>query len=132
MPKRILHHASLGRPIGVFSQATMVDTPGRMIFVSGLVARGQDGAVVGRGDVRAQTRYILDNLKTILAEGGATLADVVKVTVFIRDMAHFAQIHEVRRDYFPESPPASTMVEVSRLTHDDLLIEIEAVAVVEQ
>ena len=132
MPKRILHHANLGQPIGVFSQATMVNTPGRMIFVSGLVARGQDGAVVGRDDVKAQTRYILDNLQTILAEGGATLADVVKVTVFIRDMAHFAQIHEVRRDYFPESPPASTMVEVSRLTHDDLLIEIEAVAVVEQ
>ena len=79
---------------------------------------------------REQTRYVLENLKTLLAQGGATLDDVVRVVVYIRDMADFRAIHEVRARYFTKDPPASTMVEVSRLVNDDMLIEIEATAVV--
>jgi 2-iminobutanoate/2-iminopropanoate deaminase len=130
MAKQVLRSSKLNAPIGVFSQATMATTPGRIIWVSGLTARDASGAVVGVGDVRAQTRQILENLKAILAEGGATLDDVVKVTVFVRNMDDFQAIHEVRREYFPKDPPASTMVEVSRLVEDALLIEIEATAVV--
>ncbi|HWP01884.1 MAG TPA: RidA family protein [Gemmatimonadaceae bacterium] len=130
MGKQILRSSKLNPPIGVFSQATMAMLPGRIIWVSGLTARDASGAVVGVGDVRAQTRQILENLKAILAEGGATLDDVVKVTVFVRNMDDFQAIHEVRREYFPKDPPASTMVEVSRLVEDSLLIEIEATAVV--
>lgn len=129
MSKQILISAKLSRPEGVFSQAVIVSTPGRMIFVSGLTARDESGKVVGVGDVRAQTRQVLENLKFILAEGGASLQDVVKVSVYIRNMADFGAIHEVRAQYFPVDPPASTMVEVSRLVHEDMLIEIEAVAV---
>lgn len=129
MPKQVLFSPQLGRPLGAYSQATRAPAGGHLIFVSGLVARDPSGATVGVGDVRAQTRYILESLKAILAEGGATLADVAKVTVFIRDMNHFDAIHEVRREYFPSDPPASSMLEVSRLVSEDYLIEIEAVAV---
>lgn len=131
MIKQMIHSAKLSRPVGVFSQAVKVPAAGHLIFVSGLTARDPSGAVVGRGDVRAQTRRILENLRTILAEAGATLADVVKVTVFIRHMEEdFKAIHEVRAEFFPKDPPASSMVEVSRLVEPDHLIEIEAVAVV--
>jgi reactive intermediate/imine deaminase len=129
MTKRILSSPQLSKPVGVFSQATMVSTPERMIFVSGLTARDTDGKVVGVGDAGAQTRQVLENLKAILAEGGAGLDDVVRVTVYIRNMADFKAIHEVRAQYFTANPPASTMVEVSRLVDEDMLIEIEATAV---
>ncbi|HLG72795.1 MAG TPA: RidA family protein [Chloroflexota bacterium] len=129
MSKRILSSPRLSKPVGVFSQATMASTPGRMIFVSGLTARDSTGKVVGVGDAGAQTRQVLENLKAILAEGGATLEDVVRVTVYIRNMADFKAIHEVRGQYFTANPPASTMVEVSRLVDEDMLIEIEATAV---
>src|SRR5687768_12198641 len=84
LSKQILTSPRLSRPLGVYSQATMVVAPARMIFVSGLTPDDETGAVVGPGDIRAQTRQILENLKAILAEGNATLDDVVKVTVFIR------------------------------------------------
>lgn len=130
MSKAILHSDKLSRPIGVFSQAIKVPARGHIIFVSGLTARDTEGRVVGKGDVKAQTRRILENLRTILAEAGATLDHVVKVTVFIRNMERdFRSIHEVRAEFFSKNPPASTMVEVSRLVDPDHLIEIEAVAV---
>ena len=70
-------------------------------------------------------------MQIILEEAGATMGDIVKLTVFIRDMELFDEIHDIRRSYFEEPYPASSMVEVSMLADPDLLIEIEAVAVVE-
>jgi 2-iminobutanoate/2-iminopropanoate deaminase len=87
--------------------------------------------VVGEGDITLQTETVLSNLRTILEEAGATLDDVVKVTVFIRHMEEFDQIHAVRRRYFQPPYSASSMVEVSRLIDPRSLIEIEAIAVVE-
>ncbi len=84
--------------------------------------------MVALRDIKGQTRQVLENMKALLDEAGATFEDVVKITVYIRDMNDFSQIHEVRREYFRADPPASTMVEVSRLVHTDLLIEIEAIA----
>ena len=131
MAKTIVRSDKLSKPVGVFSQAVKLPVSGQLIFVSGLTARDDTGALVGRGDVRAQTRKILKNLSAILAEAGATLEDVVKVTVFIRNMDRdFRAIHEVRAEFFPNNPPASTMVEVSRLVDPDHLIEIEAIAVI--
>ena len=130
MAKQVLRSGKLSPPVGVFSQAIKVPAHGHLIYVSGLTSRAPDGSTHAPGDVREQTRYILENLKTILAEGGATLDDVVRVVVYIRDMGDFKAIHEVRARYFTGDPPASTMVEVSRLVNDDMLIEIEATAVV--
>jgi reactive intermediate/imine deaminase len=101
-----------------------------MVFVSGQVARGLDGQVVGKGDVAAQTRKVLENMAAVLSESGATMDDVVKVTVFVTNLEeHFSAIHQVRGEFFKEDYPASTLVEVKSLVHPDMLIEIEAIAV---
>ena len=130
MAKQVLRSDKLSPPIGVFSPAIKVPAAGQLIYVSGLTARTPDGKTHAPGDVREQTRFILENLKILLAEGGGTLDDVVRVVVYIRNMNDFKAIHEIRAQYFTKDPPASTMVEVSRLVNDDMLIEIEATAVV--
>ena len=102
---------------------------GRLVFVSGQVARDVDGQVVGKGNIKTQTRKTLENVQAILAESGATMDDVVKVTVFVTDLeSQFAAIHEVRSEFFNSEYPASTLVEIKSLVDKDLLIEIEAIA----
>lgn len=129
---REVRSGELNRPLGVFSQAIKVDASGELLFISGLTSRDADGNVVGAGDIKLQTETILENMKRLLAEAGGSMADIVKVTVFIRDMEQFDEIHEVRRRYFSEPYPASSMVEVSRLVSPEHLIEIEAIAAVGQ
>ena len=90
-----------------------------------------DGNVVGEGDIKLQTETVLEHIKTVVEEVGGSMEDIVKVTVFITDMGLYDEIHEVRRRYFEEPFPASSMVEVSALIDPRLLIEIEAVAVIE-
>lgn len=124
--------ADLNRPLGVFSQAIKCEASGELLFISGLTSRDEDGKVVGEGDIKLQTETILDNMQKLLAAAGGSFSDIVKVTVFIRDMELFDQIHEVRRRYFSEPYPASSMVEVSRLVSPEHLIEIEAVAAIGQ
>jgi enamine deaminase RidA (YjgF/YER057c/UK114 family) len=97
--------------------------------VSGLVAFDADGKVVGKGDVVEQTRQIFRHLRAVLDAAGANPDDVTKVTIFMRDVRQRPDINPVRKEFFGEHRPASTLVEVSRLVHDDLLLEIEAVAV---
>ncbi|MCC6211919.1 MAG: RidA family protein [Burkholderiales bacterium] len=126
--KEIVPVENMAAPRGVWSVAT-VARPGRLVFVSGLLAKDAAGEIVGVGDVGAQTEQVLKNLAQALKAAGGTLADVVRVDVYIRSMSHFAEIHAVRRRYFPKDPPASTMVEVSRLTDERCLIEITAIAV---
>jgi len=129
MAKTILQSAKVSAPGGIMSQGVEVPT-GKMVFVSGQVARDLDGSVVGVGDVAAQTRKVLQNMQSVLAESGATMDDVVKVTVFVTHLErHFADIHKVRAEFFTSGYPASTMVEVKALVHEDMLIEIEAIAV---
>ena len=129
MPKTILQSDAVTVPRGIMSQGVAVPA-GRMIFASGQVARDVDGQLVGAGDIRAQTRKTLQNLQAVLAEAGATMDDVVKVTVFVTNLSeHFAAIHEIRAEFFAAPYPASTLVEVSQLVDPEMLIEIEAIAV---
>jgi 2-iminobutanoate/2-iminopropanoate deaminase len=129
MSKTVLQSSSVAIPRGIMSQGIAVPA-GRMVFASGQVARDVDGSLVGPGDIRAQTRKTLENLQAVLAEGGATMDDVVKVTVFVTSLSeHFAAIHEVRREFFKSDYPASTLVEISSLVDPEMLIEIEAIAV---
>ena len=129
MPKTILQSAKVAAPGGIMSQGVAVPA-GKMVFVSGQVARDPDGSIVGVGDVAVQTRKVLQNMQAVLAESGATMDDVVKVTVFVTNLQqHFAAIHQVRGEFFKSDYPASTMVEVKSLVHEDMLIEIEAIAV---
>lgn len=109
-----------------FSQAVWVDGT---VYVSGQVAMDASGQIVGKGDMRAQTRQVLHNIAAVLEEADATLEDVVKVTMYVTDMSRANEAREVRLEYFQTNPPASTGVEVSALAHPDLMIEIEAIAV---
>ena len=111
------------------SHFTHVVKAGRLVFVSGCVASDAEGRPVGGMDAAAQARQVHENLKKCLATAGATFADVCKVTVFVRNMADREKINTVRKEYFGAHRPASTLVEISRFVRDDLLLEIEATAV---
>lgn len=123
-----VHSSELNEPLGRFSQAIKVSAPQELLFISGLTSRDPDGNVIGEGDIKLQTETILENMQRVLKGAGGRMEDVVKVTVFIRDMEQFDEIHEVRARFFKEPYPASSMVEVSRLVSPEHLIEIEAVA----
>ncbi|MGE4240497.1 RidA family protein [Ramlibacter sp.] len=125
--KRIVPVQGLAKPKGVWSTVT-VASPGQLVFVSGLLSKDAEGNILGVGDVGKQTEVILENMKTALESAGATLADIVRVDVYITDMSNFEAIHAVRRRYFPQDPPASTMVQVTSLTDPRCLIEINAIA----
>jgi 2-iminobutanoate/2-iminopropanoate deaminase len=112
---------------GTFTQAVRVEAGTGLLFVSGLTARDNDGAIQGAGDVAAQTDLILTQLGHIAGAAGASLDDVVKVTVFVRDSRYMPAVREVKQKHFREPGPASTTVEVSGLFDPAQLIEIEAV-----
>jgi len=127
--KQVVQPNEIARPAGAWSPAIVVTEPRRLVFVSGFTSRDDKGRVVCEGDISGQTRQVCENLKATLEAAGGTLADIVSVTVFTRDITQFDAIHAVRREYFPIEPPASTMVEVSRLVDERSLIEINAIAV---
>ena len=126
--KHLIFPDGLSRPTGVWTTVTTA-RPGRLVFVSGLTAKDTSGVVIGKDDIRAQTIQVCENLKLAMAAAGGSLRDIMRVDVYIKDMNHFKVIHEVRARYFDAEPPASTMVAVSAFTHPDMLIEINAIAV---
>ena len=111
------------------SHYTDVVRAGRLVFVSGCVGTDEHGRTVGGADVVAQARQTHENLKKCLAAAGATFADVCKVTVYLRNVADREKVNSIRKEYFGASRPASTLVEISGLVRDDLLVEIDAIAV---
>lgn len=117
----------LAKPSGVWSTVVVAGAM-PLVFVSGLTSRDPEGRVVGEGDIAAQTRRVLENLKIALAAAGSSLDRIVSVTVHVTDIERFDEIHRVRREYFPRDPPASTMVQVARLVDPRSLIEISAIA----
>lgn len=102
---------------------------GDLLFVSGQAAIDEHGQLVGEGDFDAQAEQTFRNLQRVLEAGGSSLANVVKVTIFLRDMTSFPKIVELRGTWFTPPYPADTIVEVSSLAFPELLIEIEAIAV---
>ena len=127
----ITNPSTVNPPTSSYSQAVRVpigDTS--LIFISGQVARDPKGNLVGKGDIRKQTEQIFKNIGAILKANNATFGDVVKATIFVTDIAQRPEITEVRKQYFTHDPPASTFVEVRRLTNPDWLIEVEVIAAV--
>ncbi|AMA74526.1 RidA family protein [Aneurinibacillus thermoaerophilus] len=111
--------------IGPYSQAVKV---GNFIYTSGQIPLTPEGELV-TGDIVAQTHQVFANLKAVLAAAGATLNNVVKVTVFVKDMNDFATINEIYAEYFGEHRPARSLVQVARLPKD-VSLEIEMIAAV--
>src|SRR6201989_455771 len=132
MAKTQITSPKLRQPSGVFSHATMVEATGRFVFISGMTARRVDGSIAGIGDVPAQTRQVCETLQTAVEAAGGALDDICRVDVYVRNMEHFDAIHKVRAEYFKPPLPASTMVEVTKMTSPDYLIEISAIAVLPQ
>lgn len=115
-----------------YSQVVKVNG-GTMIFTSGIVADDVNGTIIGKGDLKAQVKQAFENLKIVLAAAGAEFKDVVKMTYYVVNYKpeQIPMIREVRANYLPsENPPASTLVGVAALFNPDVLIEIEAVAVI--
>lgn len=123
---------ALATPNGHFSQATTVAARGTLVFVSGMTARNNEGGITGIGDITAQTHQVCQNIKAAVEAAGGTLEDICRVDCYVRNMEDFQAIHEVRRQYFTGQPPASTMVEVSKFVSKDYLIEINAIAVIQE
>jgi enamine deaminase RidA (YjgF/YER057c/UK114 family) len=136
MPRTVVNSPAYDVPVresaeqAPFSQAIVVPPGAELIFVSGITSRGADGTLLHEGDIEAQTRQVLDNLRAILEHAGASMGDVVKITTFVRDADTIRLVSRLRREAFGEPAPASSTVEVSRLFDPRQLIEIEAIAAV--
>lgn len=126
MNKQIIHTEKAPAAIGPYSQAIKA---GNLLFISGQVPFNPETMEIVEGGVEAQTARVLENLKAILAEAGASFDNVVKTTVFIKDMNEFGMINEIYAKYFGENKPARACVEVARLPKD-VKVEIEAIAIV--
>src|SRR5438067_13940325 len=130
MTKKQIQSDKIRQPSGHFSQAISIEAKGKLVFMSGMTARRADGTIAGVGDIEAQTRQVCENIKAAVEAAGGGMDDICRVDVYIRNMEQFEAIHKVRREYFREPLPASSMVEVVKMTHPDYLIEINAIAVI--
>ncbi len=115
----------LGPPVSHYTDAVRF---GNLLFISGMVSADGDGNVVAVGDVAGQTRKIFENMGKILESEGCGFGDILKVTLYMRNMEDRPKINPVRQQVFGDARPASTLVEINKLVHPDMLIEIDAVA----
>jgi 2-iminobutanoate/2-iminopropanoate deaminase len=127
---QVSNPSSVAPPLkGYYSNCVLVSA-GPLLFIAGQIATDVEGRIVGVGDLRAQARQVLENIRAILRAHGADMQDVVNVTVYVTDMRAFHDITDIRLEYFPRNGPASAIIEVSRLALPELLIEISAVAAI--
>jgi 2-iminobutanoate/2-iminopropanoate deaminase len=111
-----------------FSQAWRIDGAQSLVFVSGQGAISADGGPVGEGDFEAQTRLTLENLRAVLGDAGASLEDIVKITVYLTDIGNLRDFGRIKPEFIPGDQPASTAVEVAALALPSMMIEVEATA----
>lgn len=123
--KRIINSADAPAPIGPYSQAVM---HGNTLYVSGQIALDAKTGALADGDISAETKKVMENLKAVLSAADMSFSDVVKCSIFVKDMGDFAAINEVYGEYFKENPPARETVEVSRLPKD-VNVEVSCIAV---
>jgi len=129
MAKTTLNPDGLAVPRGSYSLVNIAQ-PGRMVFIAGQTASDHEGQVVGDGDPRAQTRAVLGKIKLAVEAAGGAMADIVAMNVFTTDVRYHRDINETRREVLGANFPTSTMVQVVALARPELLLEINAIAVV--
>jgi 2-iminobutanoate/2-iminopropanoate deaminase len=126
MKKKVIRTEKAPKAIGPYSQAIQA---GNLLFISGQIPIDPATGELVKGEIDQQTARALDNIKGILESQGLGTEDVVKVTIFLKDMGNFNQVNKVYATYFPSFPPARSTIEVARLPRD-AEIEIEAIALI--
>jgi 2-iminobutanoate/2-iminopropanoate deaminase len=124
--KKVIQTEKAPKAIGPYSQAIQA---GNLLFLSGQIPLDPKTGESVKGDIRQQTRQVLENIKGILESQKLGMENVVKATIFLKDIGNFTQVNEVYAAYFPSSPPARSTVEVAKLPRD-ADIEIEAIALI--
>ncbi|MFQ5650455.1 MAG: RidA family protein [bacterium] len=127
MAKKVISTANAPQAIGPYSQAVQA---GPLLFVSGQIGLDAQSGELVSGDVKTQSKQVMENLRRVIEAAGASLDEVVKCTIYLKNMADFAVVNEVYGSYFAEHPPARATVEVARLPKE-VLVEIDAIAYVQ-
>ena len=128
MSRKTIQPQSLNDPRPRYSQGILTEG-GKVLFIAGQTASDKAGDVVGKGDIKAQTRQVFENIKGVLEAAGGSFDNLVMTTTYITDRKYREGYNEVRRDIYKQDPPTSTLVIVSGLANPDYLIEIASIAV---
>ncbi len=125
---KIIQPKELSDPRPRYSQGILADG-GKLLFIAGQTASDKNGAIVGKGDIEAQTHQVFKNLSAVLKEAGGSFDNLVMTTTYITDRKYREGYNRVRMQVYKKEPPTSTLVIISGLAHPDYLIEINGVAV---